>query len=262
MARLHRMSRLGSVNEVAACLAAGENVNAISVHHFSALMIAAQQGQAAVTALLLQAGADVSLTHPNGRTALHLAACGGHLETVRLLVSHGANVNAASRGGDTPALEAAEFNRAEVVAYLHEKGADPDVRGRNNLTAGEWLAEGGGFGRLRRLSPRFAALTDPEKPPPATPSGEANVARMMAETPNADEFAAHHGRNTLIWSYGVYEYEVPARQAWARRVFEVIRSPELLEQCEEQWLTGDELEAARQHRARRQRIRRPPPKAT
>lgn len=144
MARLHRAARRGDYDEVAAALAGGANVNAVSVHRFSALLLAAREGHYHVVKLLLKAGADTRLAHPNGRTALHFAAGAGRLEVVRLLAAKGADVNAISRIGRTPMIEAALFCHADVVTFLeNEAAADVSRRDPAGLTAAEWLALGG-----------------------------------------------------------------------------------------------------------------------
>jgi hypothetical protein len=251
MSHLHRVARLGRRDEVVECLAAGANVNEFSIHHFTPLMLAAREGHADVVRLLLAAGANANAAHPNGRTTLHLAAANGHLEVVQQLVEHGARLDAVSRGDRTALLEAAVFNHAPVVTYLIEQGANADVRDPEGLTAEEWQAQGGWSSRLQREHPEWF---DPSAEPPlATEAAEREVRRQMADGLAADEYAAKHGRCILIWSYGSYRYRDATVQTWARRVSEVLRSPELLEACEERFLHGEELDDARQLRARRAR---------
>lgn len=247
MSVLHRSARLGKYEEVAASLARGENLDAMSIHHFSPLMLAAREGHLPVVLVLLEAGANVHLTHPNGRTALHLAASSGHLAIVQALVERGANVSALSRVGSTPALEAAQFNHGSVVEFLMSQGTDPNLTDRQGLTADEWLAQGGIQGRLKPLAEQL------RRSPAARDRAEHSVRKLMEAELSADEFAAKRGRNILVWSYGAHEFPDPEVMAWARRVAEILRNPALLEQCEERFLTGEELAEARQVRARRER---------
>ena len=56
------------------------------------LMIAAQQGDAAVVAQLIANGADVNFSNANGGTALMYGALGGNPDVVTLLVKAGAEL--------------------------------------------------------------------------------------------------------------------------------------------------------------------------
>jgi hypothetical protein len=248
MGRLHRAARMGKVEEVAQYLAQGEDIDTIGIRHLSALMIAAQEGHLSTVELLLNAGVDVRLAPRHQRTALHLAASGGHLEVVQALVRHGADVNARSADGLTPAMEAAHFDRRDVAAFLLEQGTDPSFQDREGLTAADWLAEGGIQGRSKRLRPEAFGTS-----PRAVANATKHVRLLMAEGLSADEYAATHGRRILIWSYGLYQFEDTEVKRWAYRVAEVLRTPGLLDQCEEQYLQGEALEDARQCRARRAR---------
>lgn len=247
MSHLHWAARVGKVEEALTALAQGDDVNAMNVHHASALMLAAHEGHLAVVDLLLDAGADVGLAHPNGRTALHFAASKGYLKIVEALVAHGADVNALSRGGCTPALEAAQFNHTGVVAFLREQGTDMTRKDRQDMIADEWLADGGVMGRSAKQIPEYLAS------PSRRASEEKSVRKLMERGLSADEFAATHGRRTLVWSYGQHPFDDPEVERWAKRVAEVLFTPGLLAECEERFLLGDELEDARRCRERRAR---------
>lgn len=72
---------------------------------------------------------------------------------------------------------------------------------------------------------------------------------MMAEGLSPDEYMARHGRSMIMWAGSRNVYADPTVQAWVDRAAEVWSNPELLAMAEEQFLVGDELEAARQSQA-------------
>jgi ankyrin repeat protein len=79
---LWSVSESGDVNEVAAILSRGVNINARNEHGMTALMRAARNGHAAVVRTLLEHGADPNIARNDKFTALALAAFFGHTETV------------------------------------------------------------------------------------------------------------------------------------------------------------------------------------
>lgn len=246
MARLHRAARVGNSEDVTVCLAEGNDFNAVGILHLTPLMIAAQEGHLAVVQLLLQAGADIHITTPKGSTALHLAAQKGHLKVVQALVAHGADVNARSDGGLTPAISAAQFNRQEVARFLLDQGTDAGYRDQQGRTAADWLEQGGVQGQFKSRFPLGFNSS-----PAAIKRAEERVRSMMAKEPSAEEFAANHGRNTLVWSYGLYAFEDKEVNRWAKRVSEILLTPGMLDIYEEQYLQGEALEEARKCRAKR-----------
>ena len=81
----------GTLEEVRAALAGGEDVNKRSAVGGTGLMWAAWKGREAVIELLLQQpGLDVNLSGgPNSQTALHMACIKGHAGIVRRLLVGG-----------------------------------------------------------------------------------------------------------------------------------------------------------------------------
>lgn len=150
MAHIHRATRLGNYQEVLAELDSESDVNSVSIHHFTPLMLAAWEGYLPIVNLLLGKGANPNIAHPNGRTALHLSCSKGHEEVVQALLAHGANINADSERGDSPAIEAAQFNHQSVVEILRKRQADMEHRDKQGRTADDWLLLGGVAGLFKK----------------------------------------------------------------------------------------------------------------
>jgi len=71
---------------------------------------------------------------------------------------------------------------------------------------------------------------------------------MMAEGFGPDEYMARLGRNILVWAGAMNGYPDPDMQAWVTRAADVLFDLDKLAAAEEQYLTGDDLVAARKHR--------------
>jgi hypothetical protein len=242
MSSIHTAAKFGDAAAMAECLARGNDPNAVSVRHNTLLLLAAEGGYLPVVRMLLVAGADAN----RGRgetTPLHLAARGGHLRVVEALIAAGAAVDPVDGFLRTPAMEAAANGQAEVVHHLLERGADPSRCDHFGLRMADWLEDGGHRAREVLFGPA-ARSHRPEHL--ARAAGE--VGKMMADHPEPEQFAAVHGRLTVVWSYGHYPFEDPAVRGWATKVSQILFNPELLAAAEERWLTGDELEQARQLR--------------
>lgn len=146
-------ARAGDARGVKALLARGARVNVTErAHDQTALMWAAAQRHAEVTALLIEAGADVrarSRTYPQtvvgeqtqrfgreelnytvlrgGSTPLLFAARSGDAASVRLLLAAGADPNDALPEGMSALVVAAHSGHTDAAMTLLEKGADPDA---------------------------------------------------------------------------------------------------------------------------------------
>ncbi len=254
MTRLHTLARRGDYDKAVVCISEGAEVNAVSVHFLTPLMLAAQNQHLPFVNLLLQSGAHVNLAHRNGRTALHFAAAVGCLPIVQALVVHGAEVNTVSNFGSTAMIEAAKFNHSDVVVFLKEHCTDGSAISSEGLTADQWLEQGGVSGRFRKLFPRASVLLDnPLARPLAHESEEQHVCKLMSEGLTPEEYAAKHGRQILFYSFGYYSFRDQAVETWAHRLGQLLFKPELIDEYEEQFLAGEELEEARRHRERRVR---------
>ena len=133
----------------------------------TALMLASQQGKAAIVKLLLEHGAKVDAEDYKGRTAIYYAGLFGSMDVMEVLLSYGANVNhfmedgasalfvpctngytmivtlllkngininKSDADGRTAIYMASSARREDVVGLLMQAGADYSVRTSNSLT--------------------------------------------------------------------------------------------------------------------------------
>jgi len=139
----------GNMPAAADLVAKGADVDAATVHNWTALMAACSSGNPAIVRLLLDKGAKVNARHmgfpfilsdlgnriPAGGTALMVAAYGGNPEIVRLLLAAGAKVNyertdhwtaltMASYSGSVPAVRLL-LNQGAHVNQLDQSGYSP-----------------------------------------------------------------------------------------------------------------------------------------
>ena len=209
------------------------------------LMLASREGHLSIARLLLESGAEVNLANNVQRVALHFASIGGHLEVIKTLVAFGANVNLLTKSGESPALDAARFNRRDAVAFLIKQGADLSAADSHGASVQDWLNFGGVQGRYDQFldnESEFRKMQDQKS--------EAHVRLLMRKESSLEEFVAKNGRFILVYSYGGGKFEDPEIEKWAKRVAELLFTPGFLAECEERYLTGDELDASRKNRRR------------
>lgn len=101
----------------------------------SALIAAADRGDAARVRALMAQGADVKARDRRGRTALLAATHGNHVEAARLLIAAGADVNAKDNIQDSPFLYAGAEGRNEILTMTLAAGADLKSTNRYGGTA-------------------------------------------------------------------------------------------------------------------------------
>lgn len=137
---LLKAAEQGNMEEVAALLEQGCNVNKTDHRGLTALHLASRAGYAQVARLLVEAHALVGAAAPDGCTPLHWAAAKGHFLIVRLLLEHGADVSVRDKEGKTPLHLAARStskdsqSMLEVVTLLLKGGAHADSRDKRNVT--------------------------------------------------------------------------------------------------------------------------------
>lgn len=114
---LDRLAMLGHTGMLRWLVARGTS---IAEEGPQALCEAANAGQAEAAAYLLQQGVPVESRVSYGWTALHLAAYNGNPETVRVLLAAGADPAADDGTGKTPLDWASEAGKADNVALLQQ----------------------------------------------------------------------------------------------------------------------------------------------
>ena len=114
----------GNAANIITALDQGANINITNSFGITALMGAAKSGHTEIVKLLLEHGADVArVDEANGATALMFAAKKGHTETVKLLLDNDANINQADPHGYTALMYAAAAGHEETVRLLLDRGA-------------------------------------------------------------------------------------------------------------------------------------------
>lgn len=108
------------------------DVNALTPHDESALMLAALKGRVDLVQTLLKRNADVNKT---GWTPLHYAATGGHIAVMEILFDHHAYIDARSPNGTTPLMMAAMYGTPAAVQWLLDAGADWQQQNELGMTA-------------------------------------------------------------------------------------------------------------------------------
>ena len=112
---------------VAELLQAGVDPNRTNTLGQTALMIAAENGDAETIQALLDAGAKMDAADPEGATALHVASQWGHTNAAARLIAAGAKLDATNRAGRTPLDVAVWEGREELAQQLRALGAPGSV---------------------------------------------------------------------------------------------------------------------------------------
>jgi|GEM_PF-2896984 len=240
MGRLHRLVHWSKHEDVRAEIERGADVNEI-VRNLTLLDVAIQNDDVAMVDIFIRAGADLNQGHPKtGRRPLHSAACKSDLRILELLLRAGADIEGC-RETSTPLCFAAEFGKQEAYDRLIEAGANP-LATRNGKVASELLASS--LTAHEWMLQRWEADAKQKKPD----EYEQAVKERMAEYPTVEEYAAHRAHLILLYGFDQGVFTDPTVEKWARDLGEILRSSERLEQCEERFLSGEELNRARRER--------------
>jgi hypothetical protein len=102
---------------------------------YTALILAAYNGQATTVDLLIKKGANPCATDSKGNSSLMGVAFKGDTAIARRLIAAGCDVNARNDAGQTALMMAALFGRTDVVKLLLADGANTDLTDNSGNTA-------------------------------------------------------------------------------------------------------------------------------
>jgi len=114
------------------------DVNILSPHGESPLMMAVFRGLPELAIELIKKGADVNKTD---WTPLHYAATAGDLAMMRVLLENHAYIDAESPNKTTPLMMAAHYGTPGAVKLLLEEGADVALKNDLGLSAFDFATQ-------------------------------------------------------------------------------------------------------------------------
>lgn len=117
---LYNVAARGTAKDVAACVAAGADVNEPNRVGYTPLGIAASRGDVDVARALLEHGATVDPSDNTGTTPLAAAVLNskGRGDMITLLLQHGADPERPNRRGQTPLELAQRITAYDVTQYF------------------------------------------------------------------------------------------------------------------------------------------------
>lgn len=127
-------ARDGDVSAVSKMLRRKADVEAFNSDKCTSLIIAAYKGHLDVMKLLLARKADIEAASKNRCTALWVAASNGHTEAASLLLDQGASIEAVNNDNHTPLLVAAKNGHFEVVRLLVNRKANIEASSKSLYT--------------------------------------------------------------------------------------------------------------------------------
>lgn len=182
--RWFAMIASGRVDDVAAMLDGGFDVNTGMRDMGTGLHCAVETGRNAVLELLTARGADLNARDGQNITPLHLAAVKNNAEACRILIDAGSSVDVTgftSRDGSaesTPLHLAAESGAREAVELLLSRGANVNAVNNFQRTPLFWARKAGKTD-VAELLAAHGAVADPSEIPTAASASD------TAEPPNS-----------------------------------------------------------------------------
>jgi hypothetical protein len=157
-------ARAGRTDLLGGMIADGAPVDEVDSHGYTALILAAYDGQRQTVEFLMARGANPCASDLRGDTALMGVAFKGETEIADLLVGR-CDVNATNKVGQTAAMMASLFGREDVVRLLVQHGARLDIKDASGRTAAD-LAREQGNSAMEALIGRLSGPAQPGASPP------------------------------------------------------------------------------------------------
>jgi ankyrin repeat protein len=129
----------------------------------TAVILAADKGNAEIVKLLLDKGADPNLAEGGGGTPLMYASMSDNSDCVRFLLKAGAKVNAKDTDGVPSLQRASVYCRPDSVKLLLQNRADPNATANDGSTAIMYAAREGNIEITRSLIAAGADVTKLDK---------------------------------------------------------------------------------------------------
>ena len=169
------MISAGQMDDVAALIDDGFDINMTMRDMGCGLHCAVETGQDAVLELLTSRGADLNVRDGRNLAPLHLAAVKNRAEACRILLDAGADVNVTGFvSGDgaaesTPLHLAAESGARDVVELLISRGANVNAVNNFQRTPLFWARKAGKTD-VAELLAAHGAVADPSEIPTGSPA--------------------------------------------------------------------------------------------
>jgi hypothetical protein len=157
-------ARAGRIDLLGGMIADGAPVDEADSHGYTALILAAYDGQRQTVEFLMARGADPCASDLRGNSALMGAAFKGETEIADLLVRR-CDVNATNKVGQTAAMMASLFGREDVLRLLVRHGARLDIKDASGRTAAD-VAREQGNSTMVALIGQLSGAAHPDASPP------------------------------------------------------------------------------------------------
>lgn len=116
-------------------LDSGANIDALSSHQDTPLLLALQNKHYQVARILIERGCNLTASETSGTSALILASSRGALDIVHLLLQKGARVDKQNAEGLTALHWATSWGHEQVIKELLHSGANPSIRCKQGALA-------------------------------------------------------------------------------------------------------------------------------